>query len=69
MKKKTLTKTTPDDANDTVNVKVMANGKQIYNKTHNKSEQTIDIPVQSSKDASVQVYIDENLVVDKVITF
>lgn len=69
MKKKTLTITIPDDANNTVNVKVIANGKQIYNKTHQKSEQTVDIPVQSSKDASVQVYIDEKLVVDKVIAF
>ena len=69
MKKKTLTITIPDDANDVVNIKVIANGKQIYNKTHNKSEQTVDIPVQSSKDASVQVYIDEKLVVDKVIAF
>lgn len=69
MKKKTLTITIPDDANDTVNVKVIANGKQIYNKNHQKSEQTVDIPVQSSKDASVQVYIDEKLVVDKVIAF
>lgn len=69
MKKKMLTITIPDDANDVVNVKVIANGKQIYSSTHNKSEQTVDIPVQSSKDAKVQVYIDEKLVVDKVITF
>jgi len=69
MKKKTLTITIPDDANDTVSIKVIANGKQIYHKTHNKSEQTVDIPVQSSKDASVQVYIDDNLIVDKVIKF
>lgn len=69
MKRKTLTITIPDDANDTVHIKVVANGKTIYDKTHQKSEVTVDIPVQSSKDASVQAYIDGKLVVDRVISF
>ncbi len=69
MTRKTLTITIPDDANETVHIKVVANGKTIYDKTHQKSEVTVDIPVQSSKDASVQAYIDGKLVVDRVIAF
>ncbi len=69
MQKKTFTITIPEDANDTVRVKVVANGKVIHDKNHQKSEGTVDIEVQSSKDASVQAYIDGNLVVDKVISF
>lgn len=69
MKKKTLTITIPDDANETVHIKAVANGKTIYDKTHSKSEKTVDITVQSSKDASVQVYIDGVLAADKVVTF
>ncbi len=69
MKKKTLTITIPDSAGETVHIKAVANGKEIYNKTHSKSEGTVDIPVKSSKDASVQVYIDGTLVADKIITF
>lgn len=69
MKKKTLTITIPEDSEDTVNIKVVANGKEIYNKNHAKSEVTVDIPVQGSKDASVQAYINDVKVVDKVISF
>lgn len=69
LKRKTLTITIPDDAPDTVTIRAVANGKEIYNKTHSKSQHTIDIPVQSSKDASVQVYIDGVMVADKVIKF
>ncbi len=69
MKRKTLTITIPDDANETVHIKVVANGKTIHDKTHAKSEGTVDIVVQSSKDASVQAYIDGKLVVDRVISF
>ena len=43
--------------------------KEIYNKTHQKSEEKIDIPVKSSKDAEVQVYMNEDLVVHKIIKF
>ena len=69
MKKKTLTVTIPDDADGVVNIKVVANGKVIHNQNHQKEEGTVDILVQSSKDASVQVYIDDVQVVDKVINF
>ncbi len=69
MKKKILTITIPENSPDTVHIKAVANGKEIYNKTHKKSEGTVDIPVQASRDASVQVYIDGNLVADKIIQF
>ncbi|MBQ7751920.1 MAG: Stk1 family PASTA domain-containing Ser/Thr kinase [Clostridia bacterium] len=69
MKRKTLTITIPDSSPDTVQIKVVANGKVIHDKKHAKSEGTVDIEVQASKDASVQAYIDGNLVVDKTITF
>ena len=69
MKQKTLTVTIPDDANETVNIKVVANGKEIYNKNHPKSDKLVDIKVQSNKDASVQAYIDGVKVEDRVISF
>lgn len=69
LKRKTLTITIPDDAGDTVHIKAVANGKTIYEQNHAKSEGAVDIPVQGSKDANVQVYIDGALAADKVITF
>lgn len=69
MKRKTLTITIPDNSPDTVHIKVVANGKTIHDKDHAKSEGTVDIEVQASKDASVQAYIDGKLVVDKTIAF
>ena len=69
LKRKTLTITIPDGSPDTVHIKVVANGKTIHDKDHAKSEGTVDIEVQASKDASVQAYIDGKLVVDKTISF
>ncbi len=69
LKKKTLTINIPPSGGETVHIKAVANGKEIYNKTHQRTEGTVDIPVQSSKDASVQVYMDGTLVADKVIYF
>lgn len=69
MKRKTLTITIPESSPDTVHIKVVANGKTIHDKDHAKSEGTVDIEVQASKDASVQAYIDGKLVVDKTISF
>lgn len=69
LKRKTLTINIPEGASESVNIKAVANGREIYNKNHARSEQTVDIPVQSSKDASVQVYIDGTLVADKIIQF
>lgn len=69
LKKKTLTINIPQEGGETVQIKAVANGKEIYNKTHKRTEGTVDIPVQSSKDASVQVYMDGEMVADKVIYF
>ncbi len=69
MKKKTITIAIPDDAADKVSVRAVANGKTIYEKTHNKSEGTVDIPVQSDKDVNVQVFIDGALLAEKVVSF
>ena len=69
MKKKTLTISIPDSAGETVSIRVVANGKEIWNKVHQKSEGKVDITVQSSKDAEVEVYMDNELVVHKIIEF
>ena len=69
MKRKTLTINIPASAGDTVLVKVNANGKEIWNKTHSKSEGKVDIPVQSTKDAEIEVYMDGELVVRKMVEF
>ena len=69
MKRKTLTIKIPDDAGEAVKVRVLANGKEIWNKEHKKSEGKIDITVQSDRDAEVQVYMDDELVVHKMIEF
>lgn len=69
LKKKTLTISIPQDGSETVHIVAVANGKEIYNKTHPRSQGAVDIPVQASKDASVQVYMDGVMVADKVIKF
>lgn len=69
MMRKTLTIHIPSGTTEKVNVRAVANGKEIYSREHLRSDGSVDIPVQSSKDASVQVYIDGALVADKVIEF
>ena len=69
MKRKVLTISIPDGGTESVNIRAVANGREIYNRNHARSERTVDIPVQASKDASVQVYIDGSLVADRVIQF
>ena len=59
----------PESANDVIQVKVVANGKEIYNKQHNKSEQKVDIPVKAKRDVTIQVYLDDEKVVEKVVEF
>ncbi len=68
-KRKTLSIQIPEDSPETVQVKVVANGKEIYNKQHKKSEVTVDIPVEARNDATVQVYIDGNFMFERVIDF
>ena len=48
---------------------MLANGKEIYNKKHQKSDGKVDIPVKSKKDANIQVYFGDKLVVEKVVEF
>lgn len=67
--KKTLSIQIPEDAGETVQVKVVANGKTIYDKAHKKSEGTVDIPVQARNDATVEVYIDGEFVMSRVVDF
>lgn len=69
MMRKTLTIHIPAGTTEKVNVRAVANGKEIYSREHLRSDGSVDIPVQSTKDASVQVYIDGALVADKVIEF
>ncbi|MBE7016416.1 MAG: PASTA domain-containing protein, partial [Ruminococcaceae bacterium] len=68
-KERVLTINIPDTANEVVNVEVLVDGKKTYSRKHNKSEVSIDVPVRSTHDATVQVYIDEKLVVNRVIDF
>lgn len=67
--RKTLSIQIPEDSPETVMIKVVANGKQIYEKQHNKSEVTVDIPVEARNDATVQVYIDGKFMFERVIDF
>lgn len=67
--RKTLSIQIPEDSPETVVIKVVANGKQIYEKQHNKSEVTVDIPVEARNDATVQVYIDGKFMFERVIDF
>lgn len=69
LKRKTLTISFPESSGETVHVRVIANNKEIHNKVHNKSEGKVDILVEARKDAEVQVYMDDELVVHKVIEF
>lgn len=68
-KTKVLTVTFPDWVSDTVNVKVVANGTEIYNKEHSKSEGGARVTVKGTKDAEVEIYIDGKLTDKKTITF
>ena len=69
-KRTNLTVVIPEDAGDTVQIKVVANGKTIHDKTHNKSEGQVIIPVESTKDsATVETYINGEKVSEKVVTF
>ncbi len=67
--KKTITIPLPESGEENINVRVMANGKEIYNKTHPRSDGQVHIPVAAKKDASIQVYFNNELVVDKVVEF
>ncbi len=66
---KTLTVSFPDTLGETVRVRIEANGTEIYNSTHNKSEGGVRVPVKGTKDAEVKVYFDDSLVETRTISF
>lgn len=68
-RKTTIIVPVPEDMGDSVQIKVVANGKTIHDETHNKSEGTVDILVQARKDATVQVYYNGELKMEKVIKY
>jgi len=69
-KRKTLTITIPSEGEEKAHIIAIADGKEVYNKTHDRSEGIVDIPVQSKKtEVRVQVYIDGEAAADKVIYF
>lgn len=68
-KQKVLTIVFPDSVGETVNVKVVANGKVIHNADHAKSEGGTRITVKGSKDANVEIYLDGTLTEQKTISF
>ena len=68
-KQKTLTFQIPESAGDTVQVKVIANGKVIHDQPHSKSEGSFDIQVEASRDATVEVYFDGVLGAKRVVEF
>ena len=69
-KRTNLTVVIPDSAGEKVQIKVVANGKTIYDKSHNKSDGQVVIPVESTKDsATVETYIDGQKVSEKEVTF
>ena len=69
--KKTLIVTIPDDSQDIVHIKVVANDKTIHDKDHKKSEETVDIEVQAHTGAqvNVKVYIDGKAIQEKIMEF
>ncbi len=67
--RKTISIQIPETAGDVVQVKVVANGKVIHDAQHKKSEGTVDIPVEARNDATVEAYIDGQLVMSRVIEF
>ncbi len=69
LKEKTLTISIPDGESESVQVRALADGREFYNKTHKRSEEIVDIRVQSSRNVRVQVFIDDKEVANKVINF
>ena len=66
---KNITIPLPQDGEDTIQVKVVANGKEIYNKSHQKTDGNVTIPIKSEKDVDLQVYFGDEMVEETVIKF
>ncbi len=58
-----------DDDPDSVQIRVVANGKEIHNEEHKKSEQEVILKVEVKNDITVQVYFDGKRVQEKEIEF
>lgn len=71
VKRKTLSVIFPESAEDPVQVRVLADGKEIHNKSYPKSAGQADIVVTSStkKDVQVEVYMNGEKVANKVVSF
>lgn len=65
---KTITLPVPQDKEST-QIRVVANGKEIHNRLHHKSEVTYDIRVTGRNSASLEIYHDGVLVGTQTITF
>ena len=66
---KTLSIPLPENGPDEIQVRCVGNGKEFYNRVHNKSEGKIDIRIESQKDAAIQVYFNGELVRDIIVEF
>jgi len=66
---KTIQIPLPQDGNDEIVLKVVANGTTIHEETHKKSEGKVDIKVKSENDAIIQVYFDGVKVQEKIVEF
>ena len=59
----------PDNAKETVHIKIVANGNVMHDSTHSKSEGVIVQEITGSGNVRVQTYIDAVLTNDEVLTF
>lgn len=66
---RTFTVKIPENANDTVEVEIVMNGRTRYKATHSKDDGNVTLDLEGSGTASVQAYIDGSKVVDKTIDF
>ena len=67
-KMKTISLPVPQSKEST-RIRVVANGKQIHDAVHNKSEISFDIPVKGKSSATLEIYHDGALVGKQTITF
>ncbi|MCH5211412.1 MAG: Stk1 family PASTA domain-containing Ser/Thr kinase [Oscillospiraceae bacterium] len=58
-----------DAANDTVNVKIVANGETVHDAVHSKTEGQVAVEIHESGSVSIQAYIDGAKISDKTVTF
>lgn len=59
----------PDAVGDQVHVKIIANGEEVHNELHSKTDGSVTVQIPGEGDVSIQAYIDGNLMMDKTLTF